>query len=240
MMSKDMEEKLKLAHKVVDVVNRANKMNCVTLLRYNVDKLESSFAQVRIFARKKEDGKFQQVVYLNYKLEEFIYLLEVMNSVYDKIITNQHICNVSKSNFNSLLFIIIFSIRVKMSWNIGDNRNLFLKFKSKLGLSHVVLTTPETSPEKPTMTLVEMPHMPDIEKTVSEEEISCLKWTKNNGRRKVCVNFQTDTDKLIFVVYRYRNNLYLKDTEVDLKLTEYQSPLAKQFYLLNYIEIVQN
>ena len=180
MMSKDMEEKLKLAHKVVDVVNRANKMICVTLLRYNVDKLESSFAQVRIFARKKEDGKFQQVVYLNYKLEEFIYLLEVMNSVYDKIITNQHICNVSKSNFNSLLFIIIFSLRVKMSWNIGDNRNLFLKFKSKLGLSHVVLTTPETSPKKPimTVTVVEMPHMPDIEKTVSEEEISCLKWTK--------------------------------------------------------------
>ena len=59
-----------------------------------------------------------------------------------------------------------------MSWNIGDNRNLFLKFKTKLGLSHVVLTTPETSPKKPTKTVVEMPHMPDIEKTVSEEEIS--------------------------------------------------------------------
>ena len=51
------------------------------------------------------------------------------------------------------------------------------------------------------------------------------------------MNFQTDTDKLNIVVYRYRNNLYLKDNEVDLKLTEYQSPLAKQVYLLNYIEI---
>ena len=37
-----------------------------------------------------------------------------------------------------------------MSWNNGENRNLFLKLKAKLGLSHVVLKTPETSPEKTT------------------------------------------------------------------------------------------
>ena len=93
-MYRDMDEQLKLAHKVVDVVDRTNRKICVTLLRYNVDKPESSYAQVRLFARKKEDEKFQQVVYVNYKLEEFIYLLDVMNSVYDKVITNQPICNV--------------------------------------------------------------------------------------------------------------------------------------------------
>ena len=93
-MSRDMDEQLKLAHKVVDVVDRTNRKICVTLLRYNVDKPESSSAQVRLFARKKEDEKFQQVVYVNYKLEEFIYLLDVMNYVYDKVITNQPICNV--------------------------------------------------------------------------------------------------------------------------------------------------
>ena len=38
-MSKDLDEQLKLAHKVVDVVDRANRKICVTLLRYNVDKL---------------------------------------------------------------------------------------------------------------------------------------------------------------------------------------------------------
>ena len=114
-----------------------------------------------------------------------------------------------------------------MSWNIGDNRNLFLKLTSKLGLYQVVLTTPKTSPEKLTLTVVEMQHLPDIEKTDSKEEISCLKWTIYNGRRKVCVNFQTDTDKFNIVVYRYRNNLYLKDNELDLKMSEYQSPLAK-------------
>ena len=67
-----MDEQLKLAHKVVDLVDRANRKVCVTLLRYNADKPESSYAEVRIFARRKEDGKFQQVVYVNYKLEEFI------------------------------------------------------------------------------------------------------------------------------------------------------------------------
>ena len=94
-----------------------------------------------------------------------------------------------------------------MSWNIGDNRNLFLKLKSKLGLYHVVLITPKTSPEKLTLTIVEMQQLPDIEKTGSKEEISCLKLTIYNGRRKVCVSFQTVTDKLNIAVYRYRNNL---------------------------------
>ena len=124
-----------------------------------------------------------------------------------------------------------------MSLNIGDNRKLFLKLKSKLRIYHVVLTTPKTSPEKLTLTVVEMQQLPDIEKTDSKEEISCLKKTLYNGRRKVCVNFQTDTDKLNIVVYRYPNNFYLKDIEVDLKLTEYQSLLGKRVCLLSYIAI---
>ena len=61
-MSKDMDEQLKLAHKVVDVRERANRKVFVTLLRYNVDKLESSYAQTRLFETKKEDEKFQQLV----------------------------------------------------------------------------------------------------------------------------------------------------------------------------------
>ena len=71
-MSKAMDEQLKLAHEVVDVVDRANRKICVTLLRHNVDKPERSYAQVRQFARKKEAEKFQQVVYVSYKIEEFV------------------------------------------------------------------------------------------------------------------------------------------------------------------------
>ena len=93
-LSKDVDEQLKLVRKIVDVVDRLNRNICVTMLRYNVDKPESSYAQVRLLERNKEDETFQQVVYMNYKLEEFIYLLDVMNSVYNKVITNQPICNV--------------------------------------------------------------------------------------------------------------------------------------------------
>ena len=122
-----------------------------------------------------------------------------------------------------------------MSWNIGDNRNLLLKLKTKLGLYHVELKS-KNSPEKITLTLVETQQLPDIEKADSKDEISCLKWTIYIGRRKVCINFQTDTDKVIIVVYRYRNSTYLKDTEMDLKLTEYKELLAKRVYLLSYID----
>ena len=90
-MSRDMDDQLKLAHKVFEIVDRANRKIWLTLLRYNVDKPESSYAQIRIFARKKKDEKFQQVVFVNNKLEEFIYLLDVMNSTYVKFITNQPI-----------------------------------------------------------------------------------------------------------------------------------------------------
>ena len=82
-----------------------------------------------------------------------------------------------------------------------------------------------------------MQHLPDIEKTDSKEGTSCLKWKKYNGRRKVCLNFLTDTDKLNIVVYRYQNNLYLKDKEDILKLSEHESLSAKRVYLLSYIDI---
>ena len=123
-----------------------------------------------------------------------------------------------------------------MSWNIGDNINLFLKLKTKLGLYHVELKS-EDSPERITLTLVETQQLPVIEKSDSTDEISCLKWTIYNGRRKVCINIQTDTDKVNIVVYRYRNNTYLKDTEKDSKLSEYNKLLAKRVYLLSYNDI---
>ena len=89
-----MEEQLKLVHKVIDIVDRPKRKICVTLLRYKADNPDTSYAQVRLFGRKTEEEKFQQIVYVNYKLDEFIYLLDFMNSVYDKVIANKPICNV--------------------------------------------------------------------------------------------------------------------------------------------------
>ena len=63
-LSKDLEEQLKLVHEVVDGVDRPNRRICVTLLRYKVDNLETSYAQVRLFGRKKEEDKVQQIVYV--------------------------------------------------------------------------------------------------------------------------------------------------------------------------------
>ena len=93
-ISKDMDEQLKLSHKLVYVVDRTNRKSCVTLLWYNVDEPERSYAQVRPFARKKEDEKLQQVVYVNYKFEDLIHLVDVMNSVYAQVITKEPICSV--------------------------------------------------------------------------------------------------------------------------------------------------
>ena len=135
------------------------------------------------------------------------------------------------------LYYHFLSIRVTKSWNIGENINLFLKLKSKLGLYHVVLKTPETSPEKITFTLVEMQQLPEIEKVDSKNEFSCLKWTIYNGRRKEKISVKTDMDKLNIVIDRYRNNTYVKDTGMELKLTEYEKLLSKRVYLLSYLDV---
>ena len=89
-----MEEQLKLVHKVIDVVYCPNRWICVTLQRYKLDNPETSYAQVRLLGWKREDEKFQQIVYFKYKPNEFVYLLDVMISVCDKVIANQPICNI--------------------------------------------------------------------------------------------------------------------------------------------------
>ena len=124
-----------------------------------------------------------------------------------------------------------------MSWNIGENRNLFFIFKSNLGLHHVVLATAKTYPEQNTPTLVETQKLPEIEKKGSRKEISCLKWTIHNGRRKVCISFKTDLDKSNTVVHSYRHNTFVGGIEMELKLTEYETLLAKRVHLLSYIDV---
>ena len=44
-------------------------------------------------------------------------------------------------------------------------------------------------------------------------------------------------DNLNIVVYRYRNNTYVKDTKMELKLTEHEKLLSKRVYLLSYIDV---
>ena len=72
LLAKDMEEQLKLTHKVVEVVDRPHRKICVTMLRYNVEKPETSYVRVRLFGRRKDEEKFNQIVYVNYQLDEFL------------------------------------------------------------------------------------------------------------------------------------------------------------------------
>ena len=122
-----------------------------------------------------------------------------------------------------------------MSWNIGDNRNVFLKLRRKLGLYHVLLASSEQTPKKVSLTIVEMQQLPEVRKFDSENEISCLRWIIFNGRKKF-VFCKTDTDYVGIMEYRYRNNMYMKDSDIELKATEYNTLLQKKKYLLSYLE----
>ena len=74
-LSKEMEEQLKLVHKVIDVADCPNRRICVTPLRYKADDPETSYAQVRLFGRKNEEEKFQNLCMSTIKLRNlFIFL----------------------------------------------------------------------------------------------------------------------------------------------------------------------
>ena len=82
-----------------------------------------------------------------------------------------------------------------------------------------------------------MQQLPEIEKVDSKNDHSCLKRIIYNGRKKVCIGFKTDMDNFRIVVYGYRNNTYVKDTEMKLKKTEYEKLFFKRVYLMNYIDV---
>ena len=70
-----------------------------------------------------------------------------------------------------------FFIQVK-TWNVGDYRNLFLKLNTQNWDSLMLyLQLQKLLPTKLKLTVVEMQQLPDNEKTDSQEETSCLKWT---------------------------------------------------------------
>ena len=72
LLAKDMEKQLKLPHRILEVVDRPHRKICVTMLRYNVEKPDTSYVQVRLFGRRKDAEKINQIVYVSYKLDEFI------------------------------------------------------------------------------------------------------------------------------------------------------------------------
>ena len=109
LLAKDMEEQIKLTHKVVEVVDRSNRKVCMTVLRYNVEKPEASYFQVRLFASRKDEENANQIVYVNFKLDEFFHLLDVMNYVYDKGIATELFCNVLQPVIATIYPLLSFS-----------------------------------------------------------------------------------------------------------------------------------
>ena len=238
LLAKEMEEQLKLTHKVVEVVDRQHRKLCVTVLRYNVEKPENSYVQVRLSARRKDEEKFNHIVYVIHKLDVFIYLLDVMNSVYDKVIANELACNVLYQGIATIQSLLSFSFYLSQNDLEHWRKHKPISYiEIKIGILSCCTNNTQKFSRKTTLTLVEMQQLPEIEKVDSKNEIPCLKWTIYNSRRNVCISFKTDMDKLNIVVYRYRNNTYVKDTEMELKLTEYEKLLSKRVYLLIYIDV---
>ena len=63
-----------------------------------------------------------------------------------------------------------------------------------------------------------MQQLPDIEMTHPKEQFFCLETTIYIGSRKMCVNFQTDTDKFKHCLVRYRKPEYPDKASTHIEL----------------------
>ena len=121
-LSKDMEQQLKLVRKVTDFVDCLKRRICVTLLRFKEDNPQTSYAQVRLFGRKTQEEKFQQIVYVNINLPNlYIFLTSRIHCLIKRLLTIPFVVLFKKVIPTFLLYSFILFIQVRMSWNIGDN-----------------------------------------------------------------------------------------------------------------------
>ena len=89
--TRDMEDQLKMMHQVYNVVDQPHRKIYVTMLRYKVDNPDSTYVQIRLFGKMQKDGNFVQLTYVNYKQQEFLHLLDIMDYSYAQIINNKRV-----------------------------------------------------------------------------------------------------------------------------------------------------
>ena len=94
--SKDLDEQLKHVQKAITIVDRPKRKIFPTMKKYCMDKPESTYVQLRLFTRNSEHDKFQQPIFVNYKYDEFLYLLEDITSISDQEFSNQSLCNIAQ------------------------------------------------------------------------------------------------------------------------------------------------
>ena len=73
-LSKDLDEQLKHIQKAITIVDRPRRKIFATMKKYCMDKPESTYMQLRLFLRNSEHDKFQQLVFVNYKSGEFLFV----------------------------------------------------------------------------------------------------------------------------------------------------------------------
>ena len=94
-LSKDLDEQLKHVQKAITIVDRPKRKIFATMKKYCMHKPETTYVQLRLFTRNSEHDKFQQLVFVNYKYGEFLYLVDVITSISDQILSNQSLCNIA-------------------------------------------------------------------------------------------------------------------------------------------------
>ena len=109
-----------------------------------------------------------------------------------------------------------------------------LNLHNKLGLFHIVL---EEKSQQISLTIKESQNLPNLQNLDVDSQISHFEWTLQNGRRKIHIEYRSDTKKIDLVEYRRNGNQWKNNQSLQLQKEEYDKLLDMLPSLLGYVEI---
>ena len=152
--------------------------------------------------RKREEKLFHLHLYMIYQFDEIIYLQLQWFLIKKYLLPITPIAVSYKTNCRYLLWIYVFHFQFSVTRNLGDNKKPSLWRSNQSCDSIIFFQQFQTTPEKPSFITAQQ--WSDTGPTDPLDRMFYLKDTINFGRRKMFVNFWTETDKLNIVFYCYQ------------------------------------
>ena len=101
-----------------------------------------------------------------------------------------------------------------------------------MGFFHIVL---EEKTQKISLTIVES-QKKNLQNLDVDSQKSHFEWTLHNGRRKIHIEYRSDTKKIDLVEYRRNGNQWKNNQSLQLQREEYDKLLDMLPSLLGYVE----
>ena len=119
-------------------------------------------------------------------------------------------------------FFILKICDLRMSWDIGCSRNIFLSLRDKSNVFHVRL---HYELKRYSYTVLEAQNLPKLENLNIDTQISEFKWVIHNGLRRTSLLYRSDKQQVTISQHRWNGYQWSFLTNIELKNEENENLL---------------